>query len=206
MLDDLRLTLSLLERRRPGLPEEVRPDVERLLRMEALAFDRLESVAALGIRTVKTRHHGDYHLGQVLVAGNDFQIIDFEGEPARPLEERRRKHSPLRDVAGMLRSFDYAAQTALMNLGADRAVGEDPEPVVRLWEREVREAFLEGYAEGVRGAGVLPEGGEQAALVELFALEKALYEIRYELDNRPDWVGIPIRGILDLLSREEESP
>ncbi|ABG03291.1 Trehalose synthase-like protein [Rubrobacter xylanophilus DSM 9941] len=204
VLDDLRLTLSLLERRRSGLPEEVRPEVDRLLRMEARAFDRLEAISARGIRAVKTRHHGDYHLGQVLVAGNDFQIIDFEGEPARTLEERRRKHSPLRDVAGMLRSFDYAAQTALMNLGADRAVGEDPEPVVRRWERSVREAFLGGYAEGVRGAGVLPgEGEEAAALVELFALEKALYEIRYELDNRPDWIGIPVRGVLDLLTREE---
>jgi maltose alpha-D-glucosyltransferase/alpha-amylase len=145
----------------------------------------------------------------VLVVGNDFQIIDFEGEPARPLAERRRKHSPLRDVAGMLRSFDYAIRSALMDLGAGRADQlERLEPWVRLWEERTRRAFLDGYQEGVGDAASYPEDGEHArALIELFTLEKALYEIRYELDNRPDWVGIPIKSVLDLLEEDgEEEP
>jgi maltose alpha-D-glucosyltransferase/alpha-amylase len=104
----------------------------------------------------------------------------------------------------MLRSFDYAVRSALMSLGAERAEQlETLDPWVRLWQERVREAFLEGYAEGARGAASYPEDEEHArALIELFTLEKALYEIRYELDNRPDWVGIPIGGILDLLGEE----
>ena len=202
VLAELRRTFDMLRRRRGKVPEEALPDVDRLLALRKESTRRIKDVSKGGFGVVKTRHHGDYHLGQVLVVGNDFQIIDFEGEPARPLAERRRKHSPLRDVAGMLRSFDYAAQSALMNLGAERAEQlEILEPWVRLWKEQTREAFLEGYAEGARGAASYPENEEHArALIELFTLEKTLYEIRYELDNRPDWVGIPVRGILDLLT------
>jgi maltose alpha-D-glucosyltransferase/alpha-amylase len=201
ILAELRRTFEMLRRRRGKVPEEALPDVDRLLALRKELTRRIKDVSKGGFGVVKTRHHGDYHLGQVLVAANDFQIIDFEGEPARPLAERRRKHSPLRDVAGMLRSFDYAARSALMALGAERAEQlEILEPWVRLWEEQTRQAFLGGYAEGARGAASYPENEEHAkALIELFTLEKALYEIRYELDNRPDWVGIPIRGILDLL-------
>jgi maltose alpha-D-glucosyltransferase / alpha-amylase len=109
----------------------------------------------------------------------------------------------------MLRSFDYAIRSAMRDLGAARADQlEDLEPWIRLWEERTRRAFLDGYAEGVRGAVSYPEEGEHArALIELFTLEKALYEIRYELDNRPDWVGIPIKGVLDLLlERGGENP
>ncbi|MGF1473086.1 MAG: maltose alpha-D-glucosyltransferase [Rubrobacteraceae bacterium] len=194
-------TLKLLGRRKERLPEEVRPEVDRLLELGDAAEERIKSVATEGVEVVKTRHHGDYHLGQVLVVSNDFQIIDFEGEPARSLEERRAKHSPLRDVAGMLRSFNYAAESAIMDVGAGR---EDQvkkaKERVRIWERNVREAFLEGYAEGAREAASYPEDREHARqLIDLFTLEKALYEIRYEVDNRPDWVGIPVKGVLDLL-------
>jgi maltose alpha-D-glucosyltransferase / alpha-amylase len=204
ILAELRRTFDMLKRRRDRLPEEVVPDADRLLGLRRELTRRVKDVSSGGFGVVKTRHHGDYHLGQVLVVGNDFQIIDFEGEPARPLAERRRKHSPLRDVAGMLRSFDYAARSAMMNLGAERAEQlESLEPWVRLWQERAQEAFLEGYAEGARGAASYPEDEEHAsALVELFTLEKALYEIRYELDNRPDWVGIPIGGILDLLGEQ----
>jgi len=192
------------------LPEEAGPDANRLLALRRELTRRIKDVSREGFGVVKTRHHGDYHLGQVLVVGSDFQIIDFEGEPARPLAERRRKHSPLRDVAGMLRSFNYAIRSALMNFVAERAEPlERLEPWITLWEERTRQAFLEGYAEGARGAASYPENEEHArALIELFTLEKALYEIRYELDNRPDWVGIPIRGVLDLLGEpdgEEES-
>ena len=194
-------TLDVLERRRSGLPEEVVPDADRLLALRGELVGLTKGVSRGGFGVVKTRHHGNYLLRQVLVVGNDFQIIGFEGELARPLAERRKKHSPLRDVAGMLRSFNYAIRSAMRDLGAGRAGQlEDLEPWIRLWEERTRGAFLDGYAQGVRGAVSYPEGGEHArALIELFTLQKALYEIRYELNNRPDWVGIPIRGVLDLL-------
>jgi len=205
VLAEARRTLDLLRRRRSSLPDEVVSDADRLLGLRRELTRSIKSVSKGNLGVVKTRHHGDYHLGQVLVVGNDFQIIDFEGEPARPLAERRKKHSPLRDVAGMLRSFDYAIRSALMDLGAERADQlERLEPWVRLWEERTRRAFLDGYREGASGAISYPEDEEQArALIELFTLEKALYEIRYELDNRPDWVGIPIKSFLDLL---EEGP
>jgi maltose alpha-D-glucosyltransferase/alpha-amylase len=208
VLAEARRTLDLLKRRRSSLPDEAVPDADRLLGLRKGLTRSIKSVAKGNFGVVKTRHHGDYHLGQVLVVGNDFQIIDFEGEPARPLGERRKKHSPLRDVAGMLRSFDYAIRSALMDLGAERADQlEGLEPWVRLWEERTRQAFLDGYQEGVGDAASYPEDEEHArALIELFTLEKALYEIRYELDNRPDWVGIPIKSVLDLLEDGEEGP
>jgi maltose alpha-D-glucosyltransferase/alpha-amylase len=193
--------MRLLQRRRDGLPEEARAEADELLERRKEVGKRIREIAKMKIEAVKTRHHGDYHLGQVLVSNNDFQIIDFEGEPARPLEERRKKHSPLRDVAGMVRSFNYAAHAALQNVSAERMGNYDEmRGWAADWERRVRETFLEGYQGGVRGCPSYPENEEHAeALIELFTLEKALYEIRYELDNRPDWVGIPVRGILGLL-------
>lgn len=112
----------------------------------------------------------------------------------------------MRDVAGMLRSFDYAAQSAVRNPSIERADQLDTlEPLVREWERRARQAFLDGYAEGTRDSSTPPrDEGRMRSLVELFTLEKALYEVRYELDNRPDWTGIPVRGILDLLEEPEE--
>jgi trehalose synthase-fused probable maltokinase len=136
------------------------------------------------------RTHGDYHLGQTLWSEGDWVIIDFEGEPARPLAERRRKRSPLRDVAGMLRSFAYAASAASLLRGAD---------VPETWEEQARGQFLDGYLATV-DPQLLPSG--QAAidrLLAVFELEKAVYELRYELDNRPDWVQIPVAGIQRLI-------
>lgn len=167
----------------------------------ALACRRHEAVAAAGrlatmLETaggMRIRHHGDYHLGQVLrTRDDDFVVLDFEGEPARPLAERRAKHSPLRDVAGMLRSFDYAA-----GAGAASAPARGRE-----WAQRAREAFLDGYLEAAdeAGAPILP-AGRQAALraVALFELEKVFYELAYELGNRPDWVAIPLDGALRVL-------
>jgi trehalose synthase-fused probable maltokinase len=136
------------------------------------------------------RVHGDYHLGQTLWAGDDWTIIDFEGEPARSLAERRRKRSPLRDVAGMLRSFAYASIAAGPLRGAD--VPDD-------WESRAREQFLDGYLATV-DQSLLPSGpvGIERMLT-VFELEKAVYELRYELDNRPDWVGIPVAAIRRLI-------
>ena len=149
----------------------------------------------------KVRHHGDYHLGQVLrTAGGEFLVIDFEGEPARPLAERRERHSALRDVAGMLRSFSYATAT----LAAERADtdGDEARDRARRWEREARDAFLEGYfARGT--APFLPRDRAHAdTLIMLFEMEKVFYELSYELNNRPDWAWIPIAGIATLHATE----
>jgi len=154
------------------------------------------------IRAMRTRIHGDYHLGQVLRTENDFVIIDFEGEPARSIEERRVKRSPLQDVAGMLRSFHYAAFAPL--LGEDRVQGED---VTRMsvyaegWNAEVSDRYLAKYFETAKGASYLPATqAEIQTVLELHLLEKAIYELGYELNNRPTWVGIPLQGIGKLSS------
>ena len=155
---------------------------------------------------MKTRLHGDFHLGQVLVAQNDFYIIDFEGEPARPIQERRRKHSSLRDVGGMLRSIEYAGWAALGGAttdgGADIATLR---PVVRDWKRQVRSAFLAGYRSGVGDSASYPRDPKVAQqLIDFFELEKALYEIRYEASTRPAWLTIPIVGISRLVGISDE--
>ena len=150
----------------------------------------------------RMRVHGDYHLGQVLWAEGDFYILDFEGEPSRSLEDRRMKESPLRDVAGMLRSFSYAAYAALFSHTAARKSEFDRlERWTRVWQIWASAAFLKGYLGPIHTAAVLPAApAQQRALLDLFLLEKALYELKYELNNRPDWLRIPLRGIEDLLA------
>jgi predicted trehalose synthase len=140
----------------------------------------------------RIRHHGDFHLGQTLAVGGgrDFAIIDFEGEPLRPLAERRRKHTPLRDVAGMLRSLDYAAASA-----------RRPAPAAEAWEREARAAFLRAYRAATAGAAFVPHGDAAfAAAVAVLEVEKAAYEIVYEANNRPDWLPIPLAGFVSATS------
>jgi maltose alpha-D-glucosyltransferase/alpha-amylase len=201
VIGELGDTVDLLQKSRPRLPDAVLPDADRLLQRREELEERIRRIRLDSLDLVKTRYHGDYHLGQVLVSNNDFQIIDFEGEPDRPLEERRRKHSPLRDVAGMLRSFNYAARSALTDVSLERMDNFDElSSWAARWERRVREEFLAGYDERASGSASYPEDPETARLlIELFTLEKALYEVRYEMGNRPDWVGLPIRGILELL-------
>jgi len=152
------------------------------------------------LATARTRIHGDLHLGQVLWSEGDFYLIDFEGEPARTLEERRRKDSPLKDVAGMLRSFGYAAYAALFARSAGRAEDVDRlEGWARAWQTWVGASFLKGYLAAAGVAPFLPEDPVQrASLLNLFLIDKALYELKYELDNRPDWVRIPLRGLAEL--------
>ena len=149
----------------------------------------------------RIRVHGDYHLGQVLWTGRDVVIIDFEGEPARPLAQRRLKRSPAYDVAGMLRSFHYAAYAALFReSGRTDAVGGAAEAWAKHWRAWVSAAFLKGYLAAVAPASILPEDPDQLArLIDLHLIEKAVYELGYELDNRPDWVVIPARGLEELL-------
>jgi predicted trehalose synthase len=163
----------------------------------AAPVDRLDLARGLQglLGRQQTRHHGDYHLGQTLhrERERDFVIIDFEGEPARPLAERRRKHTPLRDVAGMLRSIAYAAVSG-MPAGLDRWA--------ELWERQAVREFLTGYRTTAGPAPFLPDGEEAfLAAVAVFEVEKAAYEIVYEANNRPAWIGIPVRGLTQAAAR-----
>jgi maltose alpha-D-glucosyltransferase/alpha-amylase len=191
--------LDLLERRRDTLAEGVRVQADAVLRARQDILKRIDAMAPQQVRAVKIRHHGDYHLGQVLLTRNDFTITDFEGEPSRSLEERRRKHSPLRDVAGMLRSFNYARYSALARVAAQRP-GQvaTAESDCAEWETEAKRVFLIGYEEAAFESGLFESAEEARALIELFALEKATYELRYELENRPDWLHVPLRGIAEL--------
>jgi trehalose synthase-fused probable maltokinase len=151
----------------------------------------------------KTRVHGDYHLGQVLLVTRDWLIIDFEGEPARPLEERRTKQPPLRDVAGMLRSFSYASLVPLMERG-----NSDPEvlgPWAEEWEKLAREAFLSGYLRTAHEGRFLPADRDVLmTMLNFFELEKAIYEVGYERGHRPHWVSIPLQGVKRLIERGEQ--
>jgi maltose alpha-D-glucosyltransferase/alpha-amylase len=194
-------TLAQLAERRGGLSEAARADADALLAARERMLRHLDQLTAEPVHAAKTRYHGDYHLGQVLLTAHDFVIVDFEGEPARPLEERRAKQSPLRDVAGMLRSFGYAAEVALDEATADRP--DDRArllPRVTAWKHEATRAFLSGYIEATRGSPLYPKApGEARRLICLFMLDKALYEVRYELGSRPDWIRIPIAGLMELL-------
>jgi maltose alpha-D-glucosyltransferase/alpha-amylase len=192
--------LDLLQRRADGLPESARADAQRLLEQRDALLARIDGHAKGRDGGLRSRIHGDYHLGQVLVVQNDWVITDFEGEPARTLAERREKQSPLRDVAGMLRSFDYALHTALLRIvEGSSEMQELRQHLGAQWLRETRQAFLESYEQGATAAGrpaIAPPGD---SLLELFLLEKAVYELKYEVENRPDWVRIPLRGLLDLV-------
>jgi maltose alpha-D-glucosyltransferase/alpha-amylase len=185
-----------------NVPPELRDFASSLVAARDSVLERLRAPrGAEDLGVTNTRYHGDYHLGQVLVVADDFRIVDFEGEPARSLSDRRNKSSPLRDVAGMLRSISYAAVAALRGASTDRA--EDTSalvPLAREWEARSVEAFLSGYREAIAGSPNYPAQEEIAnRLLELFVLEKAFYEISYELANRPSWVRIPLEGIRRIL-------
>jgi predicted trehalose synthase len=189
MEEQARRVLDLAASRAPKLTHRV------LARREDV-LARFGGLAELGDLGLLVRTHGDLHLGQVLLDGDlGWQILDFEGEPARPLEERRHRQTPLRDVAGVLRSFDYAAASAAL----------DPPPELAAWRDALRESFLDGYRKAVAPAGLLPERA-WPALLAAFELDKALYELGYELANRPDWVTIPVAGILRVLEHAPAPP
>ncbi len=195
---------DLLRRRLATLPEAARADAEAALALRTGVDDRLARLLERPSGGLRIRVHGDYHLGQVLDTVRDFAIIDFEGEPGRPLAERRVKQSPLVDVAGMLRSFSYAASGTLVRRAGGGEVGAATitrlEPWVHAWTAWVSAAFLAGYRSTVGAAPMLPPDDEGwATLLEAFLLQKALYELEYELNNRPAWVGIPLQGIVGLL-------
>ncbi len=205
MRNQFRQTLSLLRRRRGGLDGSASLDAEAVLAAEDALYAAIEPVKGERIDAVRIRVHGDYHLGQVLFTGRDFVIIDFEGEPATSLSQRRIKRSPLRDVAGMLRSFQYAAYTRLAehivqnNVQSEAAVMPVLVGAAGFWTSCVSAAFLQSYG-ATAGGQLLPESRDASdLLLRTFLLEKAAYEVSYELNNRPDWVSIPLRGMLQLL-------
>jgi maltose alpha-D-glucosyltransferase/alpha-amylase len=201
-----RRNLRILRRALGQLEERERELAERVLQSEPELFQRFRAVVDQPLTGTRIRYHGDFHLGQVLYTGKDFAIIDFEGEPGRSLADRRAKRSPLRDVAGMLRSFDYATHAGLRDQ-VDRGLVERDSDAYqelvrwsRIWCSWAAATYLGSYLEAASAFHFLPDGEDELRmLLELFAIEKALYEVGYEVSSRPDWVHIPLAGIVELL-------
>jgi maltose alpha-D-glucosyltransferase/alpha-amylase len=202
-----RRNLQLLRDNLANLPENIRQDAAKVAAQEKAIIERYNLVRRGRIEALRIRCHGDYHLGQVLFTGKDFVITDFEGEPARSISERRLKRSPLRDVAGMLRSFHYASQAALNKQVPLHSRPEDTLPLLERWAEFwyiwVSVEFLKSYLDIIRKTELLPKNPEHIrTLLDAFIMDKAVYEIGYELNNRPDWVKVPIQGLLRLLAAE----
>jgi maltose alpha-D-glucosyltransferase/alpha-amylase len=204
MRNSTQRNLPLLREKLGELSGPTAAEAAALLAREEEILEALQAIVGERLEGSRIRVHGDYHLGQVLYTGSDFVIIDFEGEPARSLSERKIKRSPLLDVAGMLRSFEYAAHTELFGR-VERGVLVDEEasllrPWARFWSQWVRSGFLLAYLPPVSAAGLIPrERDAVRRVLRVLLLDKALYELGYELNNRPSWARVPIRGILDLL-------
>ncbi|HKW54176.1 MAG TPA: putative maltokinase, partial [Stellaceae bacterium] len=203
-VDSAGAMLGRLAQRRDGLPPPAQALVDRLLQRREALTQRLAALLPARVRAVKTRFHGDYHLGQVLAVQNDFSIIDFEGEPLRAIAERRQKSSPLRDVAGMLRSYAYASATAVRQMAEIQPAAL---PVLQEraeeWRRQVTGAFMERYRAAMAETPSMPaERAAADALLDFFTLEKAVYEIDYELVHRPAWVTIPLADVVSIIDPE----
>ncbi len=197
---EVSVTLDLLEKLKEGLTEAVQETAKTVLAQRYTLDDRLNACVSEPIKAVKTRYHGDYHLGKVLITQNDCVITDFEGEPDRPFAERRHKHSPLRDVADMLRSFNQAAYTALAHATAEQPKDLSQfEPLMRQWEAEVARVFLVAYDEAVQSSSLFVTATSLRGLLDLFLLEKTFAKLRQELEECPDWIENPLHDILSLL-------
>jgi maltose alpha-D-glucosyltransferase/alpha-amylase len=193
-------TFELMSRRLSKLGDDVQIAARSALMAQAQIEERLRAIQARPLEAQRIRVHGDLHLGQVLFTGDDFVLIDFEGEPARPLRERRYKRNPLRDVAGMIRSFGYAMESAL-RAGAIRSQDQEKvRPWGAAWHAWVSAAYLTGYFEVVKPPLVPADPTVLRLLLDFHRMEKCVYEIGYELNNRPDWLPIPVRGLLDLIA------
>ena len=195
---------DVLGTRLPTLPDELVARASHLRDRKADVLERFRTIARMKVHALRTRHHGDFHLGQVLWTGRDFVVLDFEGEPTRLMSTRRIKRSPLRDVAGMLRSFDYAVHTATTHAATRGLVAPEAqqrmEGWAQLWLAWVSATYLRAYLDGMQDSPVVPADREELrSLLNIYVLEKAVYELGYELNNRPDWVGLPIDGIERLL-------
>ena len=194
-------SIDLLRTQLRRLPGDARDDANKVLELEARIGHILKSFLSRRLNTTRIRIHGDYHLGQVLYTGHDFVIIDFEGEPTRSLYERRLKRLAMRDVAGMLRSFSYASQAALRSQQVTPERLAELQGWARFWVDSVSAVFLKSYLATAGSTSWVPQNQEDLELqLTTMLLEKALYELRYELNLRPDWVRIPLRGILDLVT------
>jgi maltose alpha-D-glucosyltransferase / alpha-amylase len=209
-VDLMAANFGLMRRLKDEMPSQVRLEANSVLGLEGKAQSRFQLLGGLEPPPIATRTHGDYHLGQVLFTGSDFVIIDFEGEPARSLQERRKKRSPLQDVAGMLRSFHYAAYAPLLQQAAtpgQEERSEDPGlgdlgPWAFYWQKWVSATFLKTYLEVSSGQQFIPASREELELLlDVYLLNKAIYELGYELNNRPTWVRIPLEGISQLLGK-----
>ncbi len=196
--------LRLLKDNLKKLPPKIRADAKKLVGLESEILEVYHHLVNRRIAAQRIRIHGDFHLGQVLYTGKDFVIIDFEGEPARSLGERRIKRSPLRDVAGMIRSFHYASYAALFAQVDQGAIRPERvaklEPWTRFWSQSAITAFFGAYLKHTDGAPILPDDDKTfCAMIDAYLLDKAVYELGYELTKRPDWLRVPILGIFDLL-------
>jgi len=199
-----RHTFHLLHRQMKTLAPDVQPLAQQVLALEPEIIKRLRRLYERHIDADRIRYHGDYHLGQVLYTGKDFLIIDFEGEPAIALSERRLKRSPLRDVAGMVRSFQYAAVSGLLKQVERGTVTNGQVAQMHLWSqfwaRWVGAIFFRAYRETAGTARFMPSTeADLQVMTESFLVRKAIYELGYELNNRPDWVRIPLQGIIELM-------
>jgi maltose alpha-D-glucosyltransferase/alpha-amylase len=195
---------GLLANKAEGLPGETRDQAREVIQSRGQILSRFEAMLQGQIEAVRTRVHGDYHLGQVLWTGSDFVIIDFEGEPVRSLRERREKHSPLKDVTGMLRSFHYAAYAAMFSRITKGVVASEDQAGIEgwadAWHKWVSVAYLKEYLAIASPNHFLPRNhADLMTLFDIYLLEKAVYELIYELNNRPDWVRIPLQGVRELM-------
>ncbi len=200
MRTSLRRAFTSLEKKLPDVPAKFRDEAREVLAAEKEILAREKRLLDRRTNGAKIRIHGDYHLGQLLYTGKDFVILDFEGEPARPLSDRKMKRSPLRDVAGMMRSFQYAAYSALWQPSMRQEDVPFLERWADLWYRQMSSVFLQSYLNTNAGAIFIPKNSDDLQIiVESYLLDKAVYEIGYELNHRPSWVLIPVRGIKQIL-------
>ncbi len=198
-------SLDLLAKVRGNLDEESGALADRVLAQRDDIAARFDAVSAFDTLLL-TRVHGDYHLGQILIVQDDVHLLDFEGEPAKSGDERRAKRSPYKDVAGMLRSFDYAAATILSDMTTARPDEADwLKTALSEWQSRASAKFLSAYKAAIEGSRVASSADREKVTIDAFVLEKALYEIAYEAENRPDWIGIPLQGVLDILSGPAKS-
>src|SRR5438270_5352641 len=200
MRGSLRRAFTLLKKKLPDLSRAFRDEAKEVLAAEQEILAREKRLLDRRANAAKIRIHGDYHLGQLLYTGTDFVILDFEGEPARPLSDRKLKRSALRDVAGMMRSFQYAAYSALWQPAMRKEDAPFLERWADLWYRQMSSVFLQSYLNTTSNAIFIPKNSEDLQIMlEAYLLDKAVYEIGYELNHRPTWVVIPIRGIKHIL-------
>ena len=200
----VRTSLGMLRRRRSKLETHDTDLIDRAVASEGEILDMIKQITADRIECDRIRIHGDFHLGQVLFTGNDFFIIDFEGEPQRPLSQRRLKRLALRDVAGMIRSYHYAMVMALRQV-AEAGIDDETRNALEQWAEAIHSwlsaAFLTGYRGAVDGSRIVPKDSAHfRLLLDALIVEKAAYELEYEVNNRPDWVDIPLQGILNVVS------